>query len=753
MSGPIGLGVRTELGLAAVGVTSVLVFRRVFSGWSFFPELAAAAVLPILIGGVGRRLRLPLVVTTLVTAVAGALYLSCTLFPSTTALGVPCAGTVDTIERSLRVAWDAIPNAVAPVTADAGFLLLAGIGVWVMAMAADTLAVSWELPLVGLLPWLSLVAVISAVGAPRGRTAWAGAFLTVALAYLAVSSVDERRRRTRPLRVDGRRVGVPLRGAGVAAAIVALAIALAPAVPGFGAAPLVRYKSGGLSGDRTAVSPLVTMKARLQENPPRPMFVVTADRPAYWRTLALDEFNGEYWGASGRYKQARGSLPPPPGNPPAKVLRQSVRIQGLEPLWLPAAYAPRSIDAIAARVDPLSLSLSVDRPSLADLSYVVDSEVAIPSADELRAISTADPREAEAETRLPGDFPSAIVDEARRLTAAAASRYDKVVAIQDHLRTFDYSEDPPAGHDEQSMVNFLFRYKKGYCEQFAGTMAAMVRSLGIPARVAVGFTAGTVDPQTGAYAVTTRDGHAWVEVFFPGYGWLQFEPTPSRHDPTESGYNGTNTVEPPVPTPDAASPTPPAGASEVPASEPSPLEDADAGTGAPGAEADTDPQNTSQPPALVMAPFAAPVLMALTVVGAKAARRRSRLRAPPGRRAQALWREVCDLLVDAGMPLPLSETALETAWRAEERFGVPRARLSALARAGYGELFAPGGGRRDATALVEIEREVRRKVLSELSVLRRLRVHVSLASLRRHNRSGDAALTALPTRVARVDLA
>ncbi len=85
-------------------------------------------------------------------------------------------------------------------------------------------------------------------------------------------------------------------------------------------------------------------------------------------------------------------------------------------------------------------------------------------------------------------------------------------------------------NDSSALLDFLVNTRRGFCQQFAASMAVMLRSIGIPARVAVGFTAGTFDDETDSLRVTTENAHAWVEVLFPGYGWLTFEPTPGRQN-------------------------------------------------------------------------------------------------------------------------------------------------------------------------------------------------------------------------------
>ena len=115
---------------------------------------------------------------------------------------------------------------------------------------------------------------------------------------------------------------------------------------------------------------------------------------------------------------------------------------------------------------------------------------------------------------------------ARRLTADAPTAYDAVRAVQDHFRSaeFSYSERPPSRR--YPLNAFLFQDKIGYCQQFSGAMALMLRMSGIPARVATGFSPGSLNRDTGEYRVRDLDAHSWVEVYFNGIGWVTFDPTP-----------------------------------------------------------------------------------------------------------------------------------------------------------------------------------------------------------------------------------
>ena len=125
---------------------------------------------------------------------------------------------------------------------------------------------------------------------------------------------------------------------------------------------------------------------------------------------------------------------------------------------------------------------------------------------------------------------SGLYDKARQLVGDTRSPYGAALALESWFRStggFKYTTQPPASRGDP-LTDFVLRTKRGYCQHFAGAMALMLRYLGIPARVAEGFVSGTYDPATHTWTVTDHDAHAWVEVWFAGYGWLPFDPTPGR---------------------------------------------------------------------------------------------------------------------------------------------------------------------------------------------------------------------------------
>jgi Transglutaminase-like superfamily/Domain of unknown function (DUF4129) len=134
-----------------------------------------------------------------------------------------------------------------------------------------------------------------------------------------------------------------------------------------------------------------------------------------------------------------------------------------------------------------------------------------------------------------------IQDLARKVTAGQTTPYDQAAAIESYLRSnYQYTLTPtvpPAGADP--LQYFLFQSKEGYCEYFASAMGDMLRSLGIPTRLVNGYGPGSYDEKLGKYVVKESDAHTWVEAYFPGYGWIPFEPTPDgTYFPIPRGSTG-----------------------------------------------------------------------------------------------------------------------------------------------------------------------------------------------------------------------
>ena len=284
---------------------------------------------------------------------------------------------------------------------------------------------------------------------------------------------------------------------------------------------------------------------------------------------------------------------------------------------------------------------------------------------------------------LPDGFPDDAAALAEQVTAAGATSYAKARLLQDWFRSeFTYSLEVQPGHGNNAIEGFL-RDKVGYCEQFAGTYAAMMRSLGIPARVAVGFTTGK---RSGTeYSVTGRNAHAWPEVWFDGLGWVLFEPTPGRGASGAQSYTGveaaqdtsTGTQQ------DGVQPTPDEAAIDPANTAPTTLPPIPAGEGldVPIPAAPPDSTGTASNGAgNAWIPLALLAAIAVAVAAPPIGRRiRRRARRSPSEQLANNWDRAVDALRLVDVPIVASATPTETAIVAVRTFPIVSRPMRSLA--------------------------------------------------------------------------
>ena len=190
--------------------------------------------------------------------------------------------------------------------------------------------------------------------------------------------------------------------------------------------------------------------------------------------------------------------------------------------------------------------------------YTVTSYVSIATKEDLRKASAPPLAISERYLQLPSTVPPRVKALAATITKDKANAYDKAEAVEQYLRDkYKYStvvKAPPSGRDPVDY--FLFDLKEDFCEYFASSMVVMLRSVGVPARIVEGFTPGSYDEITSRYVISERNAHAWVEVYFAGYGWIEFEPTPSeepfgRAENQQAAGAGATTGENDFSTPDS----------------------------------------------------------------------------------------------------------------------------------------------------------------------------------------------------------
>ncbi len=276
--------------------------------------------------------------------------------------------------------------------------------------------------------------------------------------------------------------------------------------------------------------------------------------PDYWRIAALDEYSSEAGGqwtlsASGNDSVQVGL----PSDAPPHSLEQEYTIGPLGERWLPAAYRPVAIDLPNTLVVDSSGTLVADQSSVRDLHYTVAS--ALPAlagtvdAAEQQATAAQVPASVRQYTALPTDDDIKFISAQARdiVTAAGATTpYAEALALRNYFRGPEFHYDTTVDSvDSGSAIVAFLHDKRGFCVQFASVYAVMARSLGIPARVAVGFTPGTLVGRD-TYSVTSHDAHAWPEIYLSGLGWTHiFDPTPGASTTSAGGSNLPN--EPPVP--------------------------------------------------------------------------------------------------------------------------------------------------------------------------------------------------------------
>lgn len=219
------------------------------------------------------------------------------------------------------------------------------------------------------------------------------------------------------------------------------------------------------------------------------------------------------------------------------------------PIWINRPSQMTFTPSIDGRIDPLMFV--ADPALLAGEEYIVHANIYEPTEFQLRNAGVDYPAWVRDHyLELPGNLPSEIDRLAQQITAGSETPYDKAVAITGYLRTnIAYSttvENPPAGRD--MLVWFLFDTKKGFCNYYATAEVVLLRSVGVPARMAVGYAQGEYNPPD-QYTVRKKDAHAWPEVYFPGSGWVQFEPTSNQSPLVRPASGNLSTSQAFAPTP------------------------------------------------------------------------------------------------------------------------------------------------------------------------------------------------------------
>ncbi|REE99677.1 transglutaminase TgpA family protein [Thermomonospora umbrina] len=547
--------VRLTIVAAVATLLSSLGLYPLFEGsgwaWSGFGAVVAVAAT----GVVTRRFRLPAAVGALTALGALLVYVTARYAAGYALLGiVPTPDSLGRLNVLIEEGWRAANRYAAPVPRGPGIELLATLGIGAVAVMVDLLAVRLRRAAPAGLPLLALYSVPAAIR--EESLSWV-AFALGATGFLALLLADSReqvgswgrpvlthrwseeppRRRpdSRALSATGRRLGL---------AAVTIAVAVPTFVPGVQPrGPFGLGESGGSGGSQTVTTPdpLVGLKRELTRQTDQTVLTYRTDDPSpdYLRLYSLDDFDGNRWTysplrSSPRDRIAGRGLPSPPGLLSARTRTVTTRISVADEVrnmtFLPAPYAPSRVSVEGDwRVHAPSLMVYSLRDNAAGRAYTVTSLRAEPSAAQLHAAGTPPPDLLRRYVRVPNDIPQPIRQLVGTVTAGARSPYEQAQKLQDWFTQegrFVYDTAPAAPKGTNDLVDFLLVSKRGYCEQFAASMALMARLLGIPARVALGYTSGSRGASA-EWTVRSRDAHAWPELYFEGAGWVRFEPTPA----------------------------------------------------------------------------------------------------------------------------------------------------------------------------------------------------------------------------------
>jgi len=638
--------------------------------------------------------------------------------------------------------------------------LVTAAGIGAVAIAVDILAVRLRRPAVAGLPLLLLFSVpvasnLKVFGAPQMIV-----FAASLASYLALLSADGRERLrlwgrlvtfrhvqsadeagsgpdTRELSASGRRIGL---------AAVCLAIVIPVILPSMRVRDLFASAadgSGHASGS-TGVSPLLNFQ-KLLEGKPQPVltYTTTAKNPSeqYFQVYALN------------YNARQNDWPEPAltgaratggQNLPSKVPGVQRTTLGLKNVTtiitvsqddkgeaiLPMPYAPYRLDVDGSGWFESAGSLTVFNPGkgISGLRYVVHSEEVEPQPGQIPNLGTPISVASEYGSYKGPDLEQ-LTKIAEEHTSGALTQLQEATKLEKWFRSgaFTYSLKPdlPATN---WLLPFLTRDRRGFCVQFAQAFAILARTLGIPARIAIGYTGGTPEPGGKTWKVTTADAHAWPELYFTGEGWLRFEPTPS-------GSDGQGTAVPPVyaggptgttsPVQDLTPHNATSGSTDklprtgkLPINHGEQLAEAGAASGAQPADSKT--WLAIAIPAALFLLIAWPALTRLLI------RRRRWLSASGDTAiAHAAWRELADDLTDYGLGGAPGETPRAVARRVTRQAGLDETATTAVSRlaaaeerARYARLPEPGAGLKTAEVIV------RRAVAASVPRRQRLRARL-----------------------------
>ena len=559
--------------MALACALSSTVLYPLFTGSAWFYEGLGAIITAAACGALGRLRMLPVVVCVAISLAGLLLYLNLVFeVRHSWLLVIPTPGSLSRLWELAGAGITDSRRSAAPVPERPGLLLLATGGIALTAAATDLIAVRLRSTALAGLPLLVLFTVPVTMNAQHEGIGTLVVFSLGTAGYLAMLSADGRER----IRVWGRLVSLWRPGpepgpdtralaavgrrAGLASVILALCVPLI--VPGLHASKLLSTVSGAGGGTSRTSGPsgILALPSDLKqtvrelEGPVTPVFsYATSDErrwasdPPYFQQVVYDNLDDTLGWLTSDYAAQETAITQTTELPNARGLDQAVMADaemagitvdvmakgGLssrsEPTFLPVPYPPSQVSTPPGTwlADPELMVFSRDK-SVPVKTYEVTSYLIDPGRPQLDEAAPPPPSLAPDE-ELPKSYRE-VKEIAEAETKGATTEYDKVNLLAQWLSSAPFSYGAAPYFDSAAgLVTFLTKTRIGVCVQYAYALTVLARSLGIPARLAAGYTEGS-HGSGDKWVVRTSDAHAWTEVYFSGYGWITFEATPAGGD-------------------------------------------------------------------------------------------------------------------------------------------------------------------------------------------------------------------------------
>jgi TgpA N-terminal domain/Transglutaminase-like superfamily len=548
---PMSAQLRLSAYAALATIAAATSLTSVFAGKGWVIPVMGAIVIVAAACSLVRASPLPSALEPIAAAVAVLLWVTLLDSRSKAHFGfIPGRLALHHLGRTARAGFTEIHRLPTPAPTHHGLVLLAVVGVAAIALIVDLMTVTLRRAALSGLPLLALFTVCAATG-HHGVGLFP--FIFAAIGYLWLLYADNREKvarwgaavgtgsRARPASAWSTDESAAPAPASLGRRVAAMAISLGVIVPLFipglhtGIDKHGNGPGGSGGGDKIVLNPIVSVATDLTSSKVVPVisYRTSSADPGYLRLTSLDQFNGITFSSNTLQAPARAAasstLPVTP--PEGPIVSSAVTVSSNLALhWLPIEATALGVSVGDSwRYDPGTATVFSATTTTEGLSYTASSVADNPSPSQLAVVGASQLTPAlQADVKVPSSVSAAVRRLTRSITAKAKTPYDEALAIQSYFTTgnrFLYDTSIKADNSPNALADFLLHSRRGFCQQFATAMAVMARLSGIPARVAVGFTRGAKQSD-GSWLVTTHDAHAWPELYFQGYGWLAFEPTP-----------------------------------------------------------------------------------------------------------------------------------------------------------------------------------------------------------------------------------